>query len=423
MTKLLDPKILAPLLGVITYAVSMVVLTQGILQDVVKAPVKVVQAKEVVPEKLIEPKPDYETEYTPSYQEPSYSGKSWEFFNPEISQLQEELRNEKKRLYEQSQHLDLVEKRVLDEKKNLTRLRDQIERLKTEFNNFLLTSRGQQADNLRRTADVMRTMKTDDAVALIMTMNLPETTRLMGFFRPEEAAVYLEKMTSMGPRGLELAAEISSGLRRVYIPDMIIPEEEKVEINLDKAESNRIAGLAEFYTSLGARESYALLKDSNDELVVKTLLHMLPDMQKGILGLMIAEGNVGEKRAQKISRILHESNHDSGIQKSIDDAVYYISEAESKKLQRNMDLYALMDDQELLDYLKENFSLLEVAKLFKHLDPDRKDMLMLTIIKEDTFGARRGKELAELLNRMELGTPNNNIQVGEAQVVDPPANE
>ena len=76
-----------------------------------------------------------------------------------------------------------------------------------------------------------------------------------------------------------------------------------------------------------------------------------------------------------------------------------------------MDLYALMGDDELLAYFSDNFSLLEVAKLFKHLEVGRKDQLLIKIIQEKTFGERRGKELAELISQMELVSEIDNTQV------------
>lgn len=425
MTKLLDVNIVAPIVAMISYAVSMVLLMQGVLPDIIKVPKVAASSNKKVEEHIIDPLPEeiHQVSYEPTQIEPKYSGKSWEFHNPEMNTLQEEVKQLREKLGSDWQTLREVEGLILSEKKQLSKIRSDIERLKAEYNAFLLLTKDEQVDKLRKLSQVIRSMDSDQGVELIMTMDKAEATRLMGFFSTEELADILEKMSSKGDSGLELAAEITSGLRRVFMGDMVVTNENDLDIKLDKAESNRIAGLAEFYTSLGAKDAYAILKDTSQEMVAKILLHMVPTMQQEILSQMIAEGTIGERRARRISKAIHQSNHDSEIQKSIKDAIYYITPSESKKLQRNMDLYALMGDEELLTYLSDNFSLLEVAKLFKHLEEERKDKLLIKIIQEKTFGERRGKELAELINRMELGPETENQQASGENNPEPPGSQ
>ena len=413
MTKLLDVRIVAPIVAMVCYAVSTVLIMKGALPDIIKIPEVEASTPKTPAERLVDPLPEAIGKVSLESPEikPQLSGKSWEFNNPEMNTLQKEVKQLREKLGDDWQTLREVEGLILSEKKQLSQIRSDIERLKAEYNSFLLQTKEEQVSKLRKLSEVIRSMNSDQRDELIMSMDKSEATRLMGFFNTDELADILENISSKGDSGLELAAEITSGLRRVYMGDLVVASDEEINIKLDKAESNRLAGLAEFYTSLGAKDAYTILKDSSQEMVTKILLHMLPTMQQEILSNMINEGTAGERRARRISKAIHQSNHNSEIQRSINDAIYYITPNESKKLQRNMDLYALMGDDELLAYFSDNFSLLEVAKLFKHLEVGRKDLLLIKIIQEKTFGERRGKELAELISQMELGSEIDNTQV------------
>jgi flagellar motility protein MotE (MotC chaperone) len=403
MNKLLESKYLAPLIGVIMYLLTLFLLLQGVMPEVLKATaVKAAPVKHPVEEKLWEPEPEPVALYEPSYRETSYDGKSWEFFNPELNKLTSELKKKRQELYDQSQHLEMVEKRILAEKKELDKLRSTIEGLKSEFNSHILSSGEKQAENLRRTAEVIRTMDRAKAVTLITSMTVPEAVRLMGFFTPEETADFFELMTAGGEEGLTMAAEISAGLRRSYLPDMPMPEEPEVEVKLAPGDSERLARLADFYAGMGMKDTYEILKSDPDEKVLKILLHMVPSMQQEFLQVMTEQGGAEARRAHKLSNMIHNANHDESIRGSIDNSMFLITREESRRLKDRMDLLAQMNDDQLLEYLAMNHQLLEIARLFKHLDKPRRDQLMLKVINENTFGERRSRELAELMNQMEL---------------------
>lgn len=404
MLKFLESKFFAPVMAVVVYAITMLVLLQGILSDVIKLPTA--SAKEKEPEITTlfpEEKEIPETVYEPAYLEKNHNGKSWEFENPDMSTLVTELKKEKEKLSTRSVILEQLEDQILEEMKNLKSLRNEIEVLKNEFNANLFDYTDVQVKQLKNTAEIIRELDRDKAVSLIMVMHPAEATRLMGFFRTDETADLLEHMSGKGQSGLQLAAKISSGLRRVYLPPMEIEVEQPLDLDLDIAESSRLAGLADFYTSMGPDDAWEILKDSGDENLVKVLMHTVPSFQKSILSRMIGEGTIGERRATKVAKALHDTNHNQVIQSTIEEAMFTISAKESKKLQKEMDVLALMTDEDLLEYLSEEFSLLEVAKLFKHLDETRQEQLVLKVIEEESFGPRRGKELADLINRMELG--------------------
>lgn len=404
MQKILESKFLAPILGVGMYIMTMAMLMTGIMPEFIElhnaqAAHAPVEKKE---EKLWEPEPRSTLIYEPTYQEPDFSGVSWEFYNPQLSELIEDLKQEKKDLFDRSQHLDMVEKRILNEKKELEALQSNIERLRNEFDSYLLFSTDRQESNLRKTADVIRTMEKKNAVALISSMPLSEAVRLMGFFTPDETAGFFEYMTTSGDEGVVLAAEISAGLRRSYIEDMEIPDEPEVEVKLDTAESDRLVKLADFYTSIGIPESYEILKTESDERLVKILLHMAPTVQSEFLSLMADAGGADSRRAGKLTTLIHEANHNSDLQKTLDKTLFHITREESRQLKETANLLANLEDQEMLTYLSEHYRMIEIAKLFKHLDKDRQDQLMLKVIKEENFGEKRSRELAELMNRMDL---------------------
>lgn len=404
MKFILESKYLAPIFGILAYAGTLLLLLQGVMSEVIKMPKTETSATEVKKEeKLWEPPPQPAIIYEPTYREPSFAGKSWEFYNPELNKLQEELKSEKANLFERAQHYDMVEKRILEEKKELEKLRLQIENLKSEFNSFLLTSQGDQIKSLKKTAEIIRTMDKDKGVTLLMNMALPEVVRLMGFFTPEETADFLETMASSGEKGIVFAADISAGLRRSYLTEMIVPPEESpVDVQMKPADSDRFAGLADFYSSMGVESAYAILESFPDEHLLKLLLHMIPNVQQEFLEVMTKQGGGEARRAQKLAKLLHDATNDSTVQRTIKENLYSIGADESRKLRRLTDLLVQMTDDELLQYVDAQYTLKDIAKIFKHIEGTRQSALMLKVMRENTFGDNRTRELAELVNRLEL---------------------
>ena len=96
--------------------------------------------------------------------------KGWDFWTIEIENLSNELKEERARMHKQADLLDQREARVAAERKELATMREEIEGLRKEIAEKVISIRDDEAKNLRALSQTYANLTPRAAVAIIREM-------------------------------------------------------------------------------------------------------------------------------------------------------------------------------------------------------------------------------------------------------------
>jgi flagellar motility protein MotE (MotC chaperone) len=143
--------------------------------------------------------------------------KGWDFWTIEIENLSNELKEERARMRKQAELFEQREARVAAERKELAVMRDEIEGLRREIAEKVISIREDEAKNLRALSQTYANLTPRAAVAIIREMDDITAVKILFLMKPDVVGPIFEEMSkTSGTDGSPLsrrAAILSEKLR------------------------------------------------------------------------------------------------------------------------------------------------------------------------------------------------------------------
>lgn len=143
--------------------------------------------------------------------------KGWDFWTIEIENLSSELKEERARLKKQGEMFEQREARIAAERRELATMRTEIEGLRKEIADKVISIREDEAKNLRGLALTYTNLTPRSAVAIIREMDDITAVKILFLMKPDVVGPIFEEMSKTnGADGTPLsrrAAILSEKLR------------------------------------------------------------------------------------------------------------------------------------------------------------------------------------------------------------------
>jgi len=144
--------------------------------------------------------------------------KDWDFYTAEIDNLVNELKTERENYQKKAKDFAAVELRIATEKKELVRIREEIEKMRSELTEKTTEMQASEKTNVRNLSRTYSNMKPTQAVAIISEMSDANIVKILALMKPDIQAKILAEMakTSDGSGNATLApraAKLSDQLR------------------------------------------------------------------------------------------------------------------------------------------------------------------------------------------------------------------
>ncbi len=143
--------------------------------------------------------------------------KGWDFWTIEIENLSNELKEERAALQKRAESLDQREARIAAERKELATMRGEIEGLRQEIAEKVISIREDEAKNLRALSVTYANLTPRAAVAIIREMDDSTAVKILSLMKPDVIGPIFEEMSkTSGSDGTPLArraAVLSEKLR------------------------------------------------------------------------------------------------------------------------------------------------------------------------------------------------------------------
>ena len=143
--------------------------------------------------------------------------KGWDFWTIEIENLSNELKEERARMRKQADLLEQREARVAAERKELATMRAEIEGLRKEIAEKVISIRDDEAKNLRALSQTYANLTPGAAVAIIRELDDVTAVKILFLMKPDVVGPIFEQMSKTnGSDGAPLsrrAALLSEKLR------------------------------------------------------------------------------------------------------------------------------------------------------------------------------------------------------------------
>lgn len=149
----------------------------------------------------------------------SVSGPSWNFHNPELDQIMEELQKNQESLAAREQKLNELEQRLQSERKEIQTVLQTVQRLRKDFDADLVRVREEETANLKKLAKVYAAMEPASAASVLKELTDEQVVKIMIFMKENETAPILEKMARSGQADAKRVAMISERLRLAIFRD------------------------------------------------------------------------------------------------------------------------------------------------------------------------------------------------------------
>ena len=144
--------------------------------------------------------------------------KDWDFYTAEIDNLVNELKTERENYQKKAKDFAAVELRIATEKKELVRIREEIEKMRSELTEKTTEMQSAEKTNVRNLSRTYSSMKPTQAVAIISEMTDANIVKILALMKPDIQGKILAEMakTSDGSGNATLApraAKLSDQLR------------------------------------------------------------------------------------------------------------------------------------------------------------------------------------------------------------------
>lgn len=145
----------------------------------------------------------------------SYSpkGPSWDFVNPEIDQIVEELKKERATLTDREHKLNELARRLQTERMELNQVTQTVHQLQRDFDATVLRVQDEETANLKKLAKLYAAMDPASAALVMKELDEPAIVKILVFMKDDEAAPILESLAKKGDTDARRVASISERLR------------------------------------------------------------------------------------------------------------------------------------------------------------------------------------------------------------------
>lgn len=140
---------------------------------------------------------------------------SWQFHNPEMDQLIQELRSERESYALRRAQLDELATRLKAEKQEIDQTLDQIKQMQRQFDDTLLRITTEESAQLKKSARTYAAMEPDSVARVFKEMDDKAVVRVMAFMKDTERAPIFESLARLGEADSRRVGEISERLRLV----------------------------------------------------------------------------------------------------------------------------------------------------------------------------------------------------------------
>jgi flagellar motility protein MotE (MotC chaperone) len=146
-------------------------------------------------------------------------GASWEFLDPEVDRLVQELMQEKTALAQQREQLTQWAKRLEAERAELTSATQAIAQLRSDFDQTYVRVQGEEAKNLKRLSKMFATMAPETSLHVMDQLGEDEMAKLLAIMKDEQVTAILELLASKGEEQAKRAAALAGRLKRALVED------------------------------------------------------------------------------------------------------------------------------------------------------------------------------------------------------------
>jgi flagellar motility protein MotE (MotC chaperone) len=148
--------------------------------------------------------------------------RGWDFWSNEIDTLSAELKKERLDLETRRRDLDAYALRLEAEKKELVRVRDEVQAMRTEISQKIPVLQASEKVNLKTLSRTYSTMKPRQAVAIISEMDDANAVKILALMKPDVVGAILQEMATpvQGvPSLANRAAKLSDDLRLLKLEE------------------------------------------------------------------------------------------------------------------------------------------------------------------------------------------------------------
>jgi flagellar motility protein MotE (MotC chaperone) len=145
------------------------------------------------------------------------TGASWDFADPEVDRLVEELNQEKLALAKQREQLDQLAKRLEVERAELNAVTQAVHQVRTEIDRTYLRVQGEEAKNLKRLAKMFATMQPETAVKVMDQLGDQEMVKLLALMKDDQVTPIFEFIAGQGEEQAKRAAALAQQMRQAII--------------------------------------------------------------------------------------------------------------------------------------------------------------------------------------------------------------
>jgi len=140
-------------------------------------------------------------------------GASWEFHNPEVDLLIEELKLEKEALARRGAQLDELDERLQVERQEINLVTQTIYQLQSQFDSNVVRVLAEEVPNVKKLARTYAAMTPEGAVPILKQLEETTLVKILASMKESESAPILEALGHLGEADAKRAAAISERLR------------------------------------------------------------------------------------------------------------------------------------------------------------------------------------------------------------------
>jgi flagellar motility protein MotE (MotC chaperone) len=141
------------------------------------------------------------------------NGPSWDFFNPELDQLVEELQQERQTNAARAKELDELSTRLQAERAELENAARAIRKLQSEFDRDMTKLKEDETANLKKLAKMYAVMEPASAASIMRELDDGVLVKIMLLMKEDQTALVLDAMVKLGREETKRAARLSEILR------------------------------------------------------------------------------------------------------------------------------------------------------------------------------------------------------------------
>ena len=147
------------------------------------------------------------------------TGASWEFVDPEVNRLVEELNQEKQLVAKQREELTQWAKRLQAEQAELSSVTQAVQQAQIEFDKNWLRFQAEEVKNVKRLAKTFSGMQPETAVKVMEQLGEDEMVKLLAVMKDDQVTTLLELIASKGEEQAKRAAALAKRLREVILEE------------------------------------------------------------------------------------------------------------------------------------------------------------------------------------------------------------